>query len=176
MDTIRDDAKKVMTEINEMGIRTILLTGDNKFTAAAIARETGISQFEANCFPDDKVTRVKELQKTLGKVMMVGDGINDAPALAIADIGVAMGTGTDVSLETADIIFMNDKLANLPRTLRLAKRMRRITIQNIIFSTSVITLLLISNLFGLILLPMGVVAHETSTILVILNSLRLLFK
>jgi Cd2+/Zn2+-exporting ATPase len=176
MDTIREDAKKVMTELNKMGLKTILLTGDNKFTAAAIARETGISQFEANCFPDDKVNRVKALQKTIGKVMMVGDGINDAPALAIADIGVAMGTGTDVSLETADIIFMNDKLSNLPKTLKLAKRMRHITLQNIIFSTSVITLLLISNLFGLILLPIGVVAHETSTIIVILNSLRLLFK
>ncbi len=174
MDTIREDTKDVMQKLNELGLETVLLTGDHHFTAKAIAKEAGITSFEADCFPEDKVKRVEQLQKTKGKVLMVGDGINDAPALAIADIGVAMGTGTDVSLETADIIFMNDKLDNLPKTIRLAKRMRKITIQNIIFSTSVILFLLVSNVFGLILLPTGVVAHEMSTILVILNSLRLL--
>ena len=174
MDTIREDTKAVMKNLNDLGLETVLLTGDHHFTAKAIAKEAGITSFEANCFPEDKVKRVEQLQKTKGKVLMVGDGINDAPALAIADIGVAMGTGTDVSLETADIIFMNDKLDNLPKTIKLAKRMRKITIQNIIFSTSVILFLLISNVFGLILLPTGVVAHEMSTILVILNSLRLL--
>ena len=174
MDTIREDTKAVMKNLNDLGLETVLLTGDHHFTAKAIAKEAGITSFEANCFPEDKVKRVEQLQKTKGKVLMVGDGINDAPALAIADIGVAMGTGTDVSLETADIIFMNDKLDNLPKTIKLAKRMRKITIQNIIFSTSVILFLLVSNVFGLILLPTGVVAHEMSTILVILNSLRLL--
>jgi len=184
MDTIRDNAKTVMTELNAQGIKTVLLTGDNKYTAASIAKEAGIDLFEANCFPEDKVTRVKALQQSVGKVMMVGDGINDAPALAIADVSVAMGTGTDVSLETADIVFMNDKLENLPKVIRLAKRMRKVTIQNVIFSITVITILMLSNIFGAFNIDLfsgfnitiGVVAHETSTILVILNSLRLLLK
>jgi len=184
MDTIRDNAKSVMAELASQGIKTVLLTGDNKYTASAIAKEAGIDLFEANCFPEDKVTRVKALQKTVGKVMMVGDGINDAPALATADVSVAMGTGTDVSLETADIVFMNDKLENLPRVIKLAKRMRRVTIQNVIFSISIITILMLSNIFGAFNIDLfsgfnitiGVVAHETSTIFVILNSLRLLLK
>ncbi len=176
MDTIREQAKEVMTALRELNIQTVLLTGDHKFTAAAIAREAGVDSFEADCFPEDKVRKIKEIQQNVGKVMMIGDGINDAPALAIADISVAMGTGTDVSLETADIIFMNDKLENLPQIINLSKRMRRITLQNVIFAISVISILMISNVFGLIKLPAGVVAHETSTILVILNSLRLLIK
>ncbi|MBE0700248.1 MAG: cadmium-translocating P-type ATPase, partial [Acholeplasmataceae bacterium] len=176
MDTIRDDVKMMIDYLKKRNIKSVLLTGDNEDTAKSIAKEANIDVYESNCFPEDKVNKVKELQKAYGKVLMIGDGINDAPALATADIGVAMGTGTDVSLETADIIFMNDKLENLPRTLNLAMRMRHVTLQNVIFSITVITLLMISNVFGLIQLPFGVVAHETSTILVILNSLRLLFK
>jgi Zn2+/Cd2+-exporting ATPase len=176
MDTIRAHAKDVINDLRSLGIKTILLTGDNRFTAHAIAKESGIDTFEANMYPADKVKRVKKYQHELGKVMMVGDGINDAPALATADVSVAMGTGTDVSLETADIVIMNDALESIPKLVRLAKRTRRITLQNIIFSVSVIAILLITNVFGIIELPIGVVAHETSTILVILNSLRLLFK
>lgn len=176
MDTIREHAKDVIEDLRSLGIKTVLLTGDNRFTAHAIAKESGIDTFEANMFPADKVKRVKKYQKELGKVMMVGDGINDAPALATADVSVAMGTGTDVSLETADIVIMNDALESIPKLIRLSKRTRAITLQNIIFSVSVITVLLVTNVFGLIELPIGVVAHETSTILVILNSLRLLFK
>lgn len=184
MDTIRENAKEVMLALKNLGIRSVLLTGDHKFTAAAIAKEAGVDSFEADCFPEDKVKKVIELQQTYGKVMMIGDGINDAPALAIADISVAMGTGTDVSLETADIIFMNDKLENLPKIINLAKRMRRITLQNVIFAVGIITILMLSNIFGAFQIPLfvsfsitiGVVAHETSTILVILNSLRLLLR
>jgi Zn2+/Cd2+-exporting ATPase len=176
MDTIRQDAKKVIQDLTNLNIHTVLLTGDNEFTAHAIAKEVGIKHFEANCLPEDKVKRIQSLQDQYGKVLMVGDGINDAPALAIADIGVSMGTGTDVSLETADIIFMNDRLENLTKVLKLAKRMRIITLQNIVFAVSVILFLMISNVFGIIKLPSGVIAHEMSTILVILNSLRLLFK
>ena len=176
MDTIREDAKDVMMDLKKLGIETILLTGDNPFTAQAISKEVGIQSFKANCLPEDKVSHVTNLQKQGHHVLMVGDGINDAPALAMSDVGVAMGTGTDVSLETADIIFMNDKLVNLTKTIKLAKRMRIVTIQNVVFAIGVISFLMISNVFGIIKLPAGVVAHEMSTILVILNSLRLLFK
>ncbi|MFA5526486.1 MAG: heavy metal translocating P-type ATPase [Acholeplasmataceae bacterium] len=176
MDTIRDQAKDVISELKAMGIQSVLLTGDHHFTARAITKEVGIDRFEAELLPEQKVDRVKSYQKELGKVLMIGDGINDAPALATADVSIAMGTGTDVSLETADIVIMNDQLKNIPKVINLAKRSRRITLQNIIFSVSVIMFLLISNVFGIIDLPLGVVAHEGSTILVILNSLRLLIK
>jgi Cd2+/Zn2+-exporting ATPase len=176
MDTIRENAKSVMEELKKLDIKTVLLTGDHKFTANAIAKEAGISEFQADLLPEEKVSHVKKYQASFGKVMMVGDGINDAPALAIADVSIAMGSATDVSLETSDIVIMNDQLQSIPKVINLAKRTRRITLQNIIFSVSVILFLLISNVFGIIELPMGVVAHEGSTILVILNSLRLLVK
>lgn len=175
-DTIRDNVQDVTKALKNLNIKSVLLTGDHEDTARAIAQEAGIETYLANCLPEDKAAYVKKLQKDLGKVLMIGDGINDAPALATADIGVAMGAGTDVSLETADIVFMNNNIENLPKIINLSRRMRRITIQNVIFSTSVIALLMVTNLFGKIELPLGVVAHEGSTILVILNSLRLLFK
>lgn len=176
MDTIRDHAKHVMDDLKAMNIHTVLLTGDNKYTAHAIAKEAHIEHFESNLLPEEKVGHVKNYQNKYGKVIMVGDGINDAPALAMADVGIAMGSATDVSLETADIVIMNDQLESIPKLIDLAKRTRQITLQNIIFSVSVIAFLLISNVFGIIELPIGVVAHEGSTILVILNSLRLLLK
>ena len=176
MDTIRQNAKDVMNELKSMGIRTVLLTGDHKFTANAIAKEAGLDEFKADLLPEEKVKYVNEYKERYGKVIMVGDGINDAPALATADVSIAMGTGTDVSLETADVVIMNDQLESIPKLIKLAKRTRSVTLQNVIFSVSVILFLLISNIFGIIELPIGVVAHEGSTILVILNSLRLLLK
>lgn len=173
-DTVREGISNVMEALANQGIYTLMLTGDNEKTAQSIASEVKIAGFKANCLPEDKVTHVKALRASKGPVMMIGDGINDAPSLAFADVGVAMGDGTDVSLETADLVMMNNNLANIPYVLKLSHRMKRIINQNVIFSISVIALLLISNLFGQIQLPIGVVAHETSTILVILNSLRLL--
>ncbi len=176
MDTIREGVTDVIDELKALGIKSYLVTGDNKFTARHVAKIAHVDDFVANCFPEDKVTFVKKVKSEGGHSIMIGDGINDAPALATADVGIAMGAGTDVSLETADIIFMNDNMANLPKLIKLAKRMRRVTLQNIIFAVGVILTLMISNVFGNIELPMGVVFHEGSTILVILNSLRLLMK
>ena len=173
-DQVRDDVAQTMDALHAQGIRTIMLTGDNAQTAKAIATAAHIQEVQAGLFPQDKVKFIQEYQVKYGSVMMVGDGINDAPALATANVSIAMGSATDVSLETSDIVLMNNKLDNILNVFRLSKRTRRVALQNVVFSTSVIALLMVSNVFGLIELPAGVVAHETSTILVILNSLRLL--
>lgn len=173
-DSIRSDTMKAIQQFRDEGIRTIMLTGDNETTAQAIAKETNIDTYVASCMPDKKVSEIKRLKKQYGKIMMVGDGINDAPALATADIGIAMGAGTDVALETADIILIKNKLQKISYSLKLSKKMNRVVKQNIFFSVSVISVLILSNFFQLINLPLGVIAHEGSTILVILNGLRLL--
>lgn len=176
MDQIRPRVKEAIQSLKAHNIRPILMTGDNRYTAASIAKEAGISYVLSELLPEDKLKHVESLKKSGKKVMMVGDGINDAPALASADIGVAMGSGTDVSLETADIVFMNNNIENIEKSIHLAKRMKKIARQNIVFSITVISLLLLSNVAGIVLLPLGVIFHEGSTILVILNSLRLLLK
>jgi Zn2+/Cd2+-exporting ATPase len=172
-DSIRKESKPMIEALHDLGIQTMMLTGDHENTASHIAKQVGIDHYMADCYPKDKLDKIDALQ-TNYHVMMVGDGLNDAPALTKANLGIAMGTGTDVSLETADIIIMNDVLSSITHLFHLAKKMNTIITQNIIFAVSVISLLMISNVFGLIALPSGVIAHEGSTILVILNSLRLL--
>ncbi|MFC7366567.1 MULTISPECIES: heavy metal translocating P-type ATPase [Bhargavaea] len=173
-DTLRPEAVEALGALRAIGIRTVMLTGDNEQTARAIAEEAGIDEYTAECLPETKVARLKELEKDYGTVAMIGDGINDAPALATASIGIAMGDGTGVALETADVVLMKNDLRRLPYASRLSGRMNRIVKQNIIFSISVILLLVLSNFLQVIDLPLGVLGHEGSTILVILNGLRLL--
>ena len=151
-----------------------MLTGDEARTAHYIAEEIGIDDVRSNLLPQDKASIIKELQETYGSIAMVGDGINDAPALATSNVGFALGSGTDVAMETADIVLIQDDLEQIPFSLAISKQTRRLVMQNIIFSISVIVLLIISNLLQTINLPLGVIGHEGSTILVILNSLRLL--
>lgn len=173
-DAIRADVKQVIANLKRQGIQTVMLTGDSEETAKSVAHRTGIDRYHANCLPDQKVDLLQELQKTYGKVAMVGDGVNDAPALAAASIGVGMGAGTDVALDTADIILVKNDLSSFEFVVRLAKRAERVIKQNIAFSVGVIIVLIAANFFQSINLPMGVVGHEGSTILVILNGLRLL--
>lgn len=173
-DTVREIVKTTILELKNNGIHCLMLTGDNAKTAKAIANETGVDDYIAECLPGDKVTYIKNMLDKYGTVAMVGDGINDAPALATATVGIAMGEGTDVALETADIILMKNDLSRIAYSIRLAKKMQRIIKQNIYFSISVIIVLIISNFFQAITLPLGVVGHEGSTILVILNGLRML--
>jgi Zn2+/Cd2+-exporting ATPase len=173
-DTIRPDVKKVMSELMQMKVTPVMLTGDHEETAKRIAEEVGIKVFHANCLPSDKVSIIHSYQQQGKKVLMVGDGINDAPSIASATIGVSMGDATDVSLETSDIVIMNNNLGRIPYLLTLTKKMKMIIKQNIIFSITVIALLLLTNVFGFLVLRLGVIGHEMSTILVILNSLRLL--
>ncbi|HLR80855.1 MAG TPA: heavy metal translocating P-type ATPase [Bacillota bacterium] len=173
-DTIRKDAKQTVQQLRDKGIHTVMLTGDNEITAQAVAEEVGIDEYIAECLPDEKVTHVKNLRKQYENVAMVGDGINDAPALASANVGVAMGQGTDVALETADVVLMKNDLSKIKNTIDLSGRMNRIVKQNVFFSLAVIFVLIVSNFLQVIDLPLGVIGHEGSTILVILNGLRLL--
>lgn len=173
-DVVRDDAIEAIRALHEAGINTVMLTGDHERTAAAIASESGIDSFISGCLPESKANEIKKLEKEFGMVAMVGDGINDAPALATATVGISMGEGSDVALETADVVLMKNYLPLIAETVNLSKRMNRIVKQNIYFSIVVITLLIASNFLQIVTLPLGVIFHEGSTILVILNGLRLL--
>ncbi|ENQ3107614.1 Cd2+/Zn2+-exporting ATPase [Bacillus sp. 491mf] len=173
-DTLRQETIAAIRELQSLGIEAIMITGDNEQTAKAIAAESNIKEYYASCLPETKVETIKQLKEKYGTVAMVGDGINDAPALATASIGVAMGEGTDVALETADVVLMKSELSRLAQAIRLSKRMNRIVKQNVIFSLTVIMLLICSNFLQFLALPLGVIGHEGSTILVILNGLRLL--
>ncbi|WP_051667379.1 heavy metal translocating P-type ATPase [Exiguobacterium oxidotolerans] len=175
-DTIRPEAKAAITSLNSLGITTIMLTGDNPVTAAAIAEEAGFTSFVAECLPEDKVNYIKQYQADGQTVAMVGDGINDAPALALAHVGIAMGEGTDAALETADVVLMKNDLGRLAYAVNKARKMNRIVKQNITLAIGVILILIVSNLSQFLIMPFAVVGHEGSTILVILNSLRLLQK
>ena len=174
LDTPKSEAKDMIAFFKANGVHTIMITGDNEATGQTIGKQLGVDEIRANCLPEDKTTILKELQAKYKLVGMVGDGVNDAPALANADIGIAMGEGTDIAMETADVVLMKSELDKLEYCYGLSKKLKKITMQNIIFSITVILILILSNLFQLINLPLGVVGHEGSTILVIMNSLRLL--
>ncbi|MED3561813.1 heavy metal translocating P-type ATPase [Bacillus xiapuensis] len=173
-DVVREETKIAIDQLKQKGIYTVMLTGDSQTTASAIAAESHVDQYFAECLPEEKVDQLKRLKNKFKTVAMVGDGINDAPALAIANVGIAMGEGTDVALETADIVLMKNDLPRIAEAVRLSQRMNKIIKQNVVFSITVIMLLIASNFFQILDLPFGVIGHEGSTILVILNSLRLL--
>ncbi len=175
-DTLRPEAAEVVRKLHALGVRhVVMLTGDNEPVAAAIAAKVGVDEFHAELLPKDKVRVLKHLQKQYGAVAMVGDGVNDAPALALADVGIAMGgAGTDVALETADVVLMADNLHHLPYAIGLARKARRVVWQNLTFAMGVIVFLVASAFGAGLTLPWGVVGHEGSTVLVVLNGLRLL--
>ncbi len=174
IDKIRPEAKDLIQQLQAQGIQTIMITGDNQETAQKIGNELGIDRILAQTLPDEKAQIIRDLENEYETVIMVGDGINDAPALANASIGVAMGGGTDIAMEAADVILVKNDIQSVGYAIDLSKRLRKIVLQNIIFSFSVILILVISNFIDFINLPLGVIGHEGSTILVILNSLRLL--
>lgn len=173
-DMVRKESMDAIDQLKRQGLYTVMLTGDHVKTARAIAQESHVDDYIADCLPEKKAAHLKSLKSKYGTVAMVGDGINDAPALATANVGISVGEGTDVALETADMILMKNDLLRIPEAIRLSKRMNRIIRQNIFFSIGVIVLLILSNITQLLDLPLGVIGHEGSTILVILNSLRLL--
>lgn len=174
LDVPKTTAKNCIHYFKSVGIHTTMITGDHEKTAAAVANRLGIDEIHANCLPEDKAILIKEQREKYGVNAMVGDGINDAPALANAAIGIAMGEGTDIAMDVADVILMQNDLEKLQLSHQLSKKLKRIVSQNIAFSASVIILLILSNFFQIINLPLGVIGHEGSTILVILNGLRML--
>ncbi|MES2660608.1 MAG: heavy metal translocating P-type ATPase [Verrucomicrobiota bacterium] len=174
-DTIRPAARHLAVDLHRLGVKkVVMLTGDQRLVAEAIAQEANVDEVFAELLPEDKLNVIRKLKKE-GTVMMIGDGVNDAPALAISDLGVAMGAaGTDVAMETADIVLMGDRLENIPLLLNHARRAKRVLLQNLIFASSVIIILICATLGFTLALPLGVVGHEGSTVLVCLNGLRLL--
>ncbi len=175
-DRPRPEARSTMQRLRGLGIRAlIMLTGDNERVAATIAREVGLTDYRANLLPDEKARAIQELLEQHGAVAMVGDGVNDAPALATATVGIAMGgAGTDVALETADVALMADDLSKLPFAVGLSRQARRIIRQNLVVSLGVIGLLIPAALLGLASIGVAIVFHEGSTLVVVANALRLL--
>jgi len=179
-DVLRPSAAQVVERLHQLGIRrVVMLTGDNERVARAVARQAGLDEFHADLLPEDKVALIKRLRGGKGRprhVAMVGDGVNDAPALASASLGIAMGAaGTDVALETADVVLMSDDLRQIGYAIALSRQARRIIIQNLLFAIAVIAILVTAALGLQLPLPLGVVGHEGSTVIVVLNGLRLLF-
>jgi len=174
-DEIRESSKEVIGKLNNMGIETVMLTGDNQRTATAIGKQVGVSDIKADLLPEDKLNFIKELREKHQSVGMVGDGVNDAPALAASTVGVAMGgAGTDTALETADIALMSDDLSKLPYTIKLSRKALAIIKQNITFSLAIKLVALLLVMPGWLTLWIAIFADMGATLLVTLNSLRLL--
>jgi Cd2+/Zn2+-exporting ATPase len=175
-DEVRVEAKATISRLKKLGVEQIvMLTGDNQETAHSVAKAVGIDRVYAQLLPEDKLDVIRRLQEEYQTVAMVGDGINDAPALAQASVGIAMGiSGSDVALETADIVLMADRLEKIAVAIHLGRRSQLIVKQNIVVALGFIMLLLVGNFLGNVNLPIGVIGHEGSTVLVTLSGLRLL--
>ena len=175
-DQIREESAHAVAGFQNEGVHVVLLTGDHETSAKKVAKEVGIQDYSASCMPEDKIKYVHKAQEKGKVVGMIGDGINDAPALANADIGISMGSGSSVAMESSDVVIVKNNLAKLFYSFNLSHKLNRIIVGNVVFSIAVIIILIILNLFGMLNLPMAVIFHEGSTILVILNGLRLLME
>lgn len=174
-DTVRETSRQAIAELHALGIHTLMLTGDNALTAGAIANNVGIDDARGNLLPEDKLTAINDLQSRHGTVGMVGDGINDAPALAKANIGFAMGAaGTDTALETADVALMDDDLRKIPHFIRLSMKTRSVLKQNIVIALGIKAVFLVLALIGTATLWMAVFADMGASLIVVFNGLRLL--
>ncbi len=175
-DQIRIESKGVIAELRGAGVKTIMLTGDRRHAAEAVAKEIGLDEVRSGLSPEDKVAAIQALRAEGYKVAMVGDGVNDAPCLAAADVSVAMGArGSDAALEQAEVILMHDRIENFLAAERLSRRARAIIRQNLTISLGVVVVMVLATTLGAVPLAAGVAAHEGSTVVVCLNSLRLLF-
>ena len=174
LDTPKEEAKQVIDYFKEENIQTMLLTGDSIQTAEAIANELEVDEVRANVLPEEKANTLKEWSMKYPTIAMVGDGINDAPALVNAEVGIAMGKGTDVAMESSDIVLMNSQLDSLKTLHKVSKLMMTVTKQNLIFSLFIVIILVLLNFLGWSDLTLGVILHEGSTVVVLLHALRLI--
>jgi Cd2+/Zn2+-exporting ATPase len=172
-DEPRPEAKRMVADLHAMGVHAVMLTGDNAVTARAIAMDLGITDVRANLKPEDKIAAIRGLRSEYGAVAMIGDGINDAPALAEATVGIAMGAaGTDAAIEAADVALMADDLSKVPYALRIGRRSNHLGRQNIVFALSVLAIMIPSALLGILSVALAVVFHEASELIAVGNGLR----
>ena len=173
-DTVKAEAQKAVAKLKRNGLKTVMLTGDTSQSAKTIVEQTGVEEYHAKLLPEDKVERLEEVRKQYGPVMFVGDGINDAPVLAGADVGAAMGSGADAAIEAADVVFMTSSVEAIPEAIALAKATNRIAMENVVFALAVKAAVMILGLFGLANMWMAVFADTGVAMLCVLNSVRIL--
>lgn len=173
-DTLKDDSKTAISNLKARGIKTVMLTGDALESAEAVAKETGVEEVYAKLLPEEKLQRLQAVRKQYGAVMFVGDGINDAPVLAGADVGAAMGSGADAAIEAADVVFMTSSMEAIPEALEIAKVTNHIAIQNIVVALGIKALVMVLGLFGFANMWMAVFADTGVAMLCVLNSVRIL--
>ena len=174
MDLPNEASKAVLDYFKSQQVHTTMITGDSRETAEMIGMKLGVQEVVANVLPEEKLEKIQSQKERYGLTEMVGDGVNDAPALATADVGIAMGNGTDIAIETSDIVIMKNDLQKLVSAHKISKKLHRVILENMIFAMSIVVMLLVLNFFGLTNIGWGVMLHEGSTILVLLNGLRLL--
>ena len=175
-DTVKDDAKDAIAAVKKQGIITAMLTGDAQESADAVAKETGIDEVHAKLLPQDKLSELKKIRENHGAVMFVGDGINDAPVLAGADVGAAMGSGADAAIEAADVVFMNSEMKAIPEAISIAKMTNSISWQNVVFALAIKIIVMIMGLFGFANMWIAVFADTGVSVLCLLNSIRILHR
>ena len=174
-DTIKPEASAAIASLKKMGIQTAMLTGDSEAAANAVASSTGIDRVYAKLLPGDKLDLLQNLRKEAGNAMFVGDGINDAPVLAGADVGAAMGSGADAAIEAADVVYMTSSMEAIPESIRIAKKTGAIAAQNVVFALAVKVLVMILGLAGFASMWMAVFADSGVAMLCVLNSIRVLY-
>ena len=175
-DEIKEDAKESVCAMKAQGLATVMLTGDAKDSAFAVAKATGIDEVYAQLMPQEKLTHLESIRKAHGAVMFVGDGINDAPVLAGADVGAAMGSGADAAIEAADVVFMTSSVQAIVQAVSIAKTTGNIAMQNVLFALAIKLLVMVLGFAGLANMWLAVFADTGVAMLCVLNAIRILWK
>ena len=175
-DSLKADAKGAIAKLKAQGLVTAMLTGDSQKEAESIAKQAGVDEVRAKLLPQEKLRELQDLRKKYGAVMFVGDGINDAPVLAGADVGAAMGSGADAAIEAADVVFMNAEVASINKAIAIAKETSNIAWQNVVFALGIKGIIMVAGLLGYASMWGAVFADTGVAMLCVLNSVRVLYK